>query len=53
MELSASSGAGNFSAIPKIPNIVWNPQFNFPVHNSPQVIPVLTQMNPLHTRLFR
>jgi hypothetical protein len=28
---------------------VWNPEVNYHIHNIPSIMPVLSQMNPVHT----
>ena len=46
---STFSKANGSSASEGIPHILWYLRIHYHVHNSPQVVPVLSQINPLHT----
>ena len=40
------------SACQQIPPILWNPKIHCPAHNSPSLVPILKQTNPVHTVPF-
>jgi hypothetical protein len=48
-ELSPSWEANSHSATQKFPQILWNPEIHYGVQNTPQRVPFLNQMNPVHT----
>jgi hypothetical protein len=49
MEQSSSSEAAWFAASQEIPHIVWNSNVHYHIHKCPPPVPVLSQLNPLHT----
>jgi hypothetical protein len=52
MVLSPSSEAAKCAATQELPSIVWKPKIQYHVHESPPLIPILSQINPIHTITF-
>jgi hypothetical protein len=49
MDLSHSGQAASHTPTWQLLNTLWNPEVHYRVQNSPLLVPILNQINPLHT----
>ena len=49
MQQSPSSETNRFTASQEIPHILRNPKVRYNIHKCPPHVPILTQLDPVHT----
>jgi len=52
MEQSPSWEANRFSDNQEIPRTLWNPKVHYHIHKRPPLVPILRQVDPVHTPIF-
>jgi len=52
MRHSPSWEANRFSASQEIPRILLSPKVHYRIHKRPQPVPVLSQLDPVHTPTY-
>jgi hypothetical protein len=52
MELIPSREAASFAATQEFLNILCNPKVHYRFHKGPPLVPILSQIHPVHTEVY-